>query len=86
MLMRPLFRNRWPTIMRRLFFSWILAASLAIAWDAPLSANAHTQPVAEEKKPEPPKVDGSSQVVYYALAATATLIIVLLICMPARRE
>ena len=95
--MRPIFCNRWHDIMRRFFFAWILAGSLAMTWVEPVSANAPPQPVAEEKKPEPPKpeppkveepkkVDGSSQVVYYSLAGIATLIIMLLICMPARRE
>ena len=77
--------------MRRLLISWIIAGTLAMTWGAPASANA-PPPVAEEKKPEPPKaeepkkIDSSSQVVHYTLAGIATLIIMILICMPARRE
>lgn len=85
MLMRSIFCYRWQNLMRRLLLAAILVGSLTIAGNAPPSARAQ-QPVAEEKKPEPAKADGSSQVVYYALAGIATLIIILLICMPARRE
>ena len=64
-----------------------------MTWSTPVNANAPPQPVAEEKKPVPPKEepkkferDGSSQVVHYTLAGIATLIIMILICMPARRD
>ena len=92
--MRSLSLHGWRTILRRLLISWVLVGGFTVGWGAPKSANAQPQPVAEEKKPEPARVeepkkierDGSSQVVHYTLAGIATLILMLLICMPARRD
>jgi hypothetical protein len=63
--------------MRGLLSSLVLAACLAL----PPSAGA--QPPEEPKKVER---EGSTQVVHYALAGIAVLAVLLLICVPARRN
>jgi hypothetical protein len=84
--------------MRGLLFSWIAACCFALACCGPLNAQTPApQPkfAPEEMKPEPPpkaeepkkfERDGSAQVVHYSLAGIGVLIVLVLVCMPLRRE
>lgn len=79
--------------MPRFLFSWIAAASLALAGSAPLDANAPPapqlqQPLPAPKVEEPKKIerDGSAQVVHFTLAGIGVMIVMILVCMPLRRE
>jgi hypothetical protein len=81
--------------MRRFLLAWIIAGCLGLACIAPLNAQGPVpqQPAPEEKKAEPPKAeekkferDGSAQVVHYTLAGIGVMVVMILVCMPARRE
>lgn len=76
--------------------SWIAAVLLGLASNTPLDAQPPPpQPVIEEKRPEPaPKGeeakkferDGSAQVVHYMLGGIGVIMVMILICMPLRRD
>ena len=84
--------------MRGLLFSWIAVACLGLGCCAALDAQTPApppKPAPEEKKPEPapkgeePKKierDGSAQALHYSLAGIGVLIVLVLVCMPLRRE
>ena len=75
--------------MRGLFLSWIVAGSLLLACCGTARPQPAQPPAPTEapKAAEPKKIDrDSSTTVGYALAAIGTVIVMLLICMPARRE
>jgi hypothetical protein len=76
--------------MRGLFLACIVACSLLGDWTP---ASAQQQPTAPEKvdqaKPTEPKKaerEGTAVVVSYMLAIIGTIIVMVLVCMPARRE
>ena len=76
--------------MRGLLLAWILTGSLLLASGGSVDAQGNqppppppVTPIVETKKVER---DGSSQVVHYMLAGIGTIIVFVLICMPARRE
>jgi hypothetical protein len=81
--------------MRGLLLAWIAAGCLLWACCKAVNAQGNPpQPVVAEKPAETPKVaqpkrnerDGSSLVVSYTLAAIGTIIVMVLVCMPARRD
>jgi hypothetical protein len=74
--------------MRGFFLTWITTGCLLLASCAAANAQGNqplppATPMVETKKAER---DGSSQVVHYTLAGIGTIIVMVLICMPARRE
>jgi hypothetical protein len=74
--------------MRGLLLAWIMTGCLFLACAGSVNAQGNqppppAPPVVETKKVER---DGSSQVVHYMLAGIGTIIVMVLICMPARRE
>jgi hypothetical protein len=68
---------------------WLLAAAVG-----PLAAQGHTPgqppppppPVEKAKEPEPYTRDNSPMMVYYALAGIGAILVMVLVCMPARRD
>ena len=70
--------------MRRLLLSWVTGTLLSLACCAPSDA--------QDKTPDPAakvtetKSGGSTPVAVYTLAAIGTIIVMVLVCMPARRE
>lgn len=74
--------------MRGLLLSVLVACALFLGSCAPVWANA-PQPLPVEKaepaKPAEPRREGSSAV-SYTLAAIGTILVMVLVCMPARRE
>ena len=77
--------------MRELLRSWIAASCLLLTHGVFASAQqqAPTEKAGEAlKAPEPKRAEreGGSQTVAYTLAAIGTIIVMVLVCMPARRE
>jgi hypothetical protein len=82
--------------MRRLLLALVLGLGLAdteCGWAQVQPTQPPMPPPAADKAPEVPRVneplkrpEGSSTVVNYTLAAIATIIVMVLVCMPARRE
>ncbi len=79
------------SVMRRLFRAGLLSAGLILGADSPGAAQpVHpTMPKQEAPQAEEPKrveQSGPTPVVPYTLAGIGTIIVMVLICMPARRE
>jgi hypothetical protein len=70
--------------MRRVVGSLVLTAWLLFA-EAPASAQP-LPPPAQSPKPPEAKKEEPNQVIHYTLAAIAFLIVMVLVCMPARRD
>ncbi len=78
--------------MRGWFLLLALLASLLASSDAP--AQPPPQPAIEKNDKAEPKAkaferlerDGSSGIVYYTLAAIGVIVVMVLVCMPARRN
>jgi hypothetical protein len=68
--------------MRLLLGSLLLAVWFLSAETAPLAA----QPVEAPKPPEAKKEEPPNQVMHYTLAAIGTMIVMVVVCMPARRD
>jgi len=68
--------------MRLLLGSILLAFWLLVADAGPLAA----QPVEAPKPPEAKKEEPPNQVMHYTLAAIGTMIVMVVVCMPARRD
>ena len=70
--------------MRFLLGSILLAFSLLVAGATPLAA----QPAPPPEMPKPPeaKKEEPNQAIHYTLAAIGTMIVMVLVCMPARRD
>jgi hypothetical protein len=79
--------------MRGQGLAWLLTCFLLLAVCAPLLAQGKDTPTPvpekTEKKDGPPakyERDGSSQMVPWTLAAVGVIIVMILVCMPVRRE
>ena len=77
--------------MRTWLHSWLLGGLLFCAAGASLDAQAPPpQPAPEKAEPvkaaEKYERDNSTTVIPYSLAAIAVIIVMVLVCMPARRE
>jgi hypothetical protein len=74
--------------MRGHGLAWLLACFLLLAVYAPVRAQGTPPPVPEKKDATPAKYerDGSSQLVPWTLAAVGVIIVMILVCMPVRRE
>ncbi len=75
--------------MRGRGLAWLLACFLLLAVCAPVRPQgAPPPPVPEKKDAAPAKYerDGSSQLVPWTLAAVGVIIVMILVCMPVRRE
>jgi hypothetical protein len=70
--------------MRGLLLAFLLSCILLLGLCAPVPA----QPPAEKKDTPPAKYerDGSTMFVPYTLAAVGLIIVMILVCMPVRRE
>src|SRR5207253_2525856 len=85
-------RIRWRNNMRGSLLAWIMACTLTLSCCAPAFAQQQQPPMPEKlepaKPPEPKKIEreGGSAAVSYTLAAIGTIIVMVLVCMPARRE
>lgn len=67
----------------------VILTGLLITSAAPLAGQDKGPPPEKVEKTEPappPARDGSAMLVHYLLAAIATILIMVLICMPIRRE
>ena len=75
----------------------MLVAALLFGVCSPLCAQTPPQPTPEKKEPEPAKAeppkapetytrDSSTMIVYYALALVGTIVVMVIICLPARRD
>ncbi len=69
--------------MRGRVLAWLLSYVLLLAAFAPVVAQ--EKPVAAQEKKDAPR-DGATQVVPYTLAAVGLIIVMILVCMPVRRE
>ena len=97
-----LMNHSWHNIMRNIFFTWLFGGLLLTTSHLPLQAQTTPPPPAPEKtepktepkaepakaqpKAEPPKTDETTYVIPYGLAAIAVVVVMVLVCTPARRE
>ncbi len=79
--------------MRGLLLSWLIAGWIVLASSAPIGAQPAPPPAPTEKAVEPPKAPETKKAdrdgavaVSYTLAAIGVVIVMVLVCMPARRE
>ena len=72
--------------MRTWLYSWLMGGLLLCAAGSALDAQPGPEKAEPPKAPEKYERDNSTTVIPYTLAAIAVIIVMVLVCMPARRE